>query len=275
MESLSPIPGRARTSTTAPWSDRVPAWSTSSPPPPGWNKSDLDLHPFRIADGDLPDASQSDLPTCPEPPGAPNGSTNGLAGRGRSGRPSRYLRSPTSTGPPAMSVWIETASSPSTTGTASSVASEAVAAGQAFTTTWRSTGETLDGPTPDAGEIERFLVSFATPRGALLGARAGLPAPPQCGSWPTRRVASTHSNNARPGARYARTWLRSQAQLLWRDQWAESTTSNSWSRWSRPRGQSSSAPWPRWPSPRSVNAPSQGRQHRRCASRRPRPEPAR
>jgi aminoglycoside phosphotransferase (APT) family kinase protein len=95
------------------------------------------------------------------------------------------------------------------------VASEATAAGQAATT-WRSTGETGTGAAPDAGEIERFIGGFARARGVPFSEL----------EWGTARAAAVwvmaysarceHAlEQATPWRRTrARDWLRTQAGLL-------------------------------------------------------------
>ena len=173
MESLLPDPGPGLLlDDENPWTDRVPAWSASSARPAGWTSDDLDLHPFRIADGELYPTPHNPIFDLHGTGAGADGSTPGPAGRGRSGRPPRchpviaYLDWSARnvrldrTGIVAVYDWDSVA-----------VASEAVAAGQAAAT-WRSTGETPDAPAPDADEIERFLVSFARARGrALLDTR--------------------------------------------------------------------------------------------------------
>jgi hypothetical protein len=96
-----------------------------------------------------------------------------------------------------------------------SVAPEAVAAGQAAVT-WRSTGETLDVRAPDAAEIERFVSAFASARGTPFSpierdvARAST-------VWVMAYTARCeHALEQRTQWRRsrARDWLHSQASLL-------------------------------------------------------------
>jgi hypothetical protein len=96
-----------------------------------------------------------------------------------------------------------------------SVASEAVAAGQAAAT-WRSTGETLDVRAPDAEEIERFLAAFAVARGTPFSTHEHEVA---CAAavWVmayTARCEHALEQTTQWRRSRARDWLNSQASLL-------------------------------------------------------------
>jgi hypothetical protein len=177
---------------------------------------DLELHPFRIADGDLypsPHSPIFDLRSTGK--GAewidewarrawPQRSSGSLplviAYLDWSARNVRTDR----TGIVAVYDWDSV-----------SVASEAVAAGQAAAT-WRSTGETLDVRAPDAAEIERFLAAFATARGAPFSSleREAARAAAVWVMAYTARCEHALEQRTRWRRNRARDWLRSQARLL-------------------------------------------------------------
>jgi hypothetical protein len=182
----------------------------------GLEQRDLDLHPFRIADGDL-------YPTPHNPifdlPGTALGAEwiDEWARRAWAQRASRSLPSVIAhldwsarnvrmdrTGVVAVYDWDSV-----------SVASQAAAAGQAATT-WRSTGETVDGRAPDAHEIERFLVSFARARGEPFSTHESDVAR-AAAVWVMAYTARCeHALEQRTPWRRnrARDWLHSQARLL-------------------------------------------------------------
>ena len=96
-----------------------------------------------------------------------------------------------------------------------SLVSQAVAAGQA-SATWRSTGETLDVRAPDAEEIERFLGAFAAARGAPFSAletEVARAAAVWVMAYTARCEHALEQTTLWRRSR-ARNWLRSQASLL-------------------------------------------------------------
>jgi len=95
------------------------------------------------------------------------------------------------------------------------VASEATAAGQAAAT-WRSTGETLNVPSPDAGEVNRFIAAFAQARGVPFSALE-IGVARAAAVWVMAYTARCeHALEQRTPWRRtrAREWLRTQASLL-------------------------------------------------------------
>jgi hypothetical protein len=176
----------------------------------------LDLHPFRIAAGDLyptPHSPIFDLLTT----GYGAEWIDEWAVRARSQRASGSLLPVIAyldwsarnvrmdrTGIVAVYDWDSV-----------SMAPEAVAAGQAATT-WRSTGETHDVRAPDADEIERFLASFAHARGKPFSASES-DAARASAVWVmayTARCEHALEQRTRWRRNRARDWLRSQAHLL-------------------------------------------------------------
>jgi hypothetical protein len=180
---------------------------------------DLELHPFRIAHGDL-------YPT-------PHSPIFDLAGTGHGAEWidewARRSRSQKDDAPLPLVVayldWSARNVRMDQNGLVAvydwdsvSVASEAVTAGQAAAT-WRSTGETLDVRAPDAEEIVRFIGAFAVARGAPFSARETEVA---CAAavWVMAYTARCeHALEQRTQWRRsrARDWLRSQARLLMPD----------------------------------------------------------
>jgi len=177
---------------------------------------DLELHPFRIADGDL-------YPT-PHSPIFDLGSTgqgaewiDEWARRAWSQRDSASL-------PPVVAYldWSARNVRMDRSGIVAvydwdsvSMASEAVAAGQAAAT-WRSTGETLDVRAPDAEEIERFLVAFAVARGTPFSTHEREVAY-AAAVWVvayTARCEHALEQTTQWRRSRARDWLSSQAHLL-------------------------------------------------------------
>jgi hypothetical protein len=176
----------------------------------------LELHPFRIADGDL-------YPTPHSPifdlPGTEEGAAwidewARLAWSRRSGAslPSVIAHLDWSArnvridrfGLVAVYDWDSV-----------SIAPEAVAAGQAAST-WRSTGETHDVRAPDAGEIDRFIVSVGRCRGRPFSALE-MEVARAAAVWVMAYTARCeHALEQRTPWRrnQARDWLRNQAGLL-------------------------------------------------------------
>jgi hypothetical protein len=94
-------------------------------------------------------------------------------------------------------------------------APEAVAAGQ-NAVTWRTTGETFDGPAPDAGEVTHFIDCFGRARGAALSAEE-LDVARAAAVWVmayTARCEHALEERAVWRSRRARDWLRTQAAIL-------------------------------------------------------------
>jgi Ser/Thr protein kinase RdoA (MazF antagonist) len=176
----------------------------------------LELHPFRIADGDL-------YPTPHNPIFDLRGTAKGAewidewATRSWPRRDSASL-------PPVIAHMDWSARNVRLTRAgvvavydwdSIGVASEATAAGQSAVT-WRSTGETLDVSTPDAHEIERFIHGFAQARGTSFSALE-IDVARAAAVWVMAYAARCeHAVEQRtPWSRTrARDWLRTQARNL-------------------------------------------------------------
>ena len=182
----------------------------------GLAHEDLDLHPYRRAEDDL-------YPTPHNPIFDLRGTTKGAAwidewaDRSWSRRASDALPSViayldwsarnvrlTRAGIVAVYDWDSIG-----------VASEATAAGQAAAT-WRSTGETLNVPSPDAGEVDRFILAFAQARGVPFSALEMAVARAAAVWVMTYAARCEHALEERTPWRRtrAREWLRTQAGLL-------------------------------------------------------------
>jgi hypothetical protein len=182
----------------------------------GLAHDDLELHPFRMAEGDL-------YPTPHHPIFDLGGTVKGAewidewAIRSRSRRDAdslplviahmdwgaRNVRL-TRAGLVAVYDWDSIG-----------LASEATVAGQSAAT-WRSTGETLNGSAPDAGEIERFIQGFAQARGTPFSAlEIDLARAAAVGVMAYAARCEHALEQRTPWRRTrARDWLRTQASLL-------------------------------------------------------------
>jgi hypothetical protein len=158
----------------------------------------LDLHPFRIAPGDLYPTPHSPVFDFP-------GTREGAGWIDKIAR-AAWLQRERADGPPVIAHmdWSARNARFNEQGVCAvydwdslSSASEAVVAGQSAAT-WRSTGSTADVLAPGSAEIERYLAAFGAARGAPLSA-SELSAARSAAVWVMAySAASMPSNAARP-----------------------------------------------------------------------------